>query len=109
MGERPGGIDFPSRCVVPFAKRGGAIAVTLEHFRNGDSVLGPDAGVARLAVGAFGDGTKADLVSIPSGQQGRAGGGTQSIDVKVVITQALIGQAVNVGVGTGPPKTLDQL
>ena len=71
--ERTHGSCLSGGRVVPLAEGCGAVAIVLQHFRNGGRGLGDDANISVPIHRTFGDGARADAVLVAPRQQGRAG------------------------------------
>ena len=104
--EGPGHAGFPGRGLVPLAERGGGVAVQAQHLGQRCGGAGDLAGGAREAGRHLGDEPHVHRVMVAAGLQRGARRRAQRGGVEVVVAQATLGQLVQRGHGTGPPKLL---
>lgn len=76
-----------------FAEGGGAVAVQPQHLGKGCDAVGARAGLSGEGGGGFGDGAEVIGVVIASGEQRGTRGRAERGGVKVVVAQAIAGEA----------------
>ncbi|MNK88428.1 hypothetical protein D3C87_1083890 [compost metagenome] len=98
VGRRPC-IERTGRCgvqgwrVMPFAERGGAVAILLEHLGHGRRAFGDLAGVAFPIGGQLCDDAVANSVMVASGKQSGASCGADGSGMKSVVAHTAVGDS----------------
>ena len=89
--------DLAGRGLMPFAERGGAVAVALQDLGKGGSGAGTESVVSRRRGGHLRRAAHADRVVIASRQQRLAGGRAQRSDVEAGVPQPAVCKPVGGG------------